>query len=435
MLKRDYLLLALNNKAYVDAQWLISILSLTMEDPSKEQDDYPFKLVKGEDGYYFLDQNLQKVRLEDATNTQESLFTYSDYLTITSDEVPHLTHSRSIETTVGNLIQNYLVLYHPFGTKIEYINRRFKASEVEEIVLARKSFDTPARFEDRDPNKIYFDEYETFCSACIHLTQLNNVCVPSLTYKAMTPPPGAKERLAELMEIHKDKLDDPVVLATISKELEAMDKEYLKGDRSSGFLISKKDLAVVRKKLFLTYGDVKGFKKGNKVDFLPKPLVEGLDYAKFDIYNNDARAGSYSRGAETQLGGVSVKELLRASSNLSIDEEDCGSTHGQKYFLNEKNLEMLKGFTAITPKGQIKITDETKAQLLNQTYPIRFPNYCKTAATGFCSTCVGPHLNLHPNGLSEAVSDVGNVLLYMFMKAMHGKEAANQRLDLKEIMS
>lgn len=34
------------------------------------------------------------------------------------------------------------------------------------------------------------------------------------------------------------------------------------------------------------------------------------------------RAGSFNRGAQTVLGGVAFKELLRASSNLRIGADD-----------------------------------------------------------------------------------------------------------------
>ena len=34
--------------------------------------------------------------------------------------------------------------------------------------------------------------------------------------------------------------------------------------------------------------------------------------------NNALRSGTFDRGSETQLGGVTFKEILRATSNLSV---------------------------------------------------------------------------------------------------------------------
>lgn len=434
MLKRDYLLKALNAGAYKDAQWVIHLLCHTQADPSVKPDDYPFKLHYTEPGKaQFKDETGQVYFIEDAT---QPLFQIRDRINVTSKEVPHLSQTPEIETTVGNLIQNYVLLVYPFGSKIEYINQRFTPSDIEKIVEQRKSITTPVHERDRDPNLIYFDEYDRYCDACIHLTNFNAVCVPTLSYRAMTPPPGVAERRQALLEEYKDRLDDPTVMVKISKELEAMDKAYISEDSSSGFFIQNKDFTVIRKRLYLLYGEAKQFSNTDgSPNFIARPLCEGIDYEKLDQYNNDARYGSYSRGAETQLGGVAVKELLRASSNLSIDEQDCGTREGQEFYLTESTAKTLMGFTLITPKGLDVLSEENKGQYLNKTVKVRFPSHCKTSGTGFCATCCGPYLSLHPNGLSFAVSDTGNTLLYVFMKQMHGKEDASIRLDMKRLLS
>jgi hypothetical protein len=441
--KNTYLINALKDKAYIDAQWVISILSVFRVDESKEQTKTKWQLISVNGFYHYFDEELNKIPLTSMVNNEtklikdtEPLFDYLESITISNDDIVNLPKANgSIETTVGRLIQNYIMLVYPFGTKIDYINKRFKPKDVENIVLTKYTLDTPANENEKKNDLIYFDEYSKYMDACIHLTNFNSICVPTLTYKAMTPPPEAKAKLKELMEKYKGKLDNPVTLAEIQKELQAIDKKYMQGDRAEGFLISSKDYDVVRKKLFLMYGDVHGFHEDSKVDFLPKPLTEGVDFTKLDVYNNDARIGSYSRGKETVNGGTSVKELLRASANLSIDIDDCKTKVGLKIHLTEQNEKTYYGLYVIdSGKGVVKLTAENIKPYLNKTVMIRMPAYCKASGNSLCRICCGEYLSLHPNGLSAAVAETGNNILYLFMKAMHGKKLDTAKVNYKKLI-
>lgn len=440
MNKCKYLLEALNADAYIDSQWVISILSVVTEDPTREQEKKPYKIIHKNNYYFYLSEdNKTLVQLTETINgnevpikTDKPLFFIKEPILISSTEVKNLT-TKNIETTVGRLIQNYILLIYPFGNKIEYINKRFTPKNIENIILKRYSLDNPEP-EYKDKNLIYFDEYDKFMDACVHMTNFNNISVPALTYKALTPPPEASSRLKELMEQHKGELNNPVVIAEIQKELQKIDKEYIKGDRAEGFLISNKDYDIVRKKMFLMYGDVHGFNENSDISFLAKPLCEGIDYSKLDVYNNDARYGSYSRGIQTVAGGTSVKELLRASSNTSVDEEDCKTTEGLNVFLTEKNVQSYYGLNIITDDGVVKLSDGNVDTFLNKNVRIRMPSHCKTSGNGFCSVCCGDKLSLHPNGLSAAVAEIGNNILYTFMKAMHGKKLATNKVKYKSLI-
>ena len=260
-----------------------------------------------------------------------------------------------------------------------------------------------------------------------------------MTEKAITAPPGGREYLQELMDraVKEGRsLHDPATIADIGQEMEKYDSQYLQGDRSLGFLINKKkDLGIVRKKMFLMYGFDKGFDETSQIDFIDRPLSEGIDYSRIDSYINGSRSGSFSRGAETQLAGVSVKEMLRASSNENIAIEDCHTDLGMRITLTEDNISTYRGFYCFYQGKEIKLDDDNRDMYLGKTVDMRSPAYCRCEGTSRCARCCGPHLSLHQTGISSAVADMGSVFLNTLMKAMHGKPLITKELDMDILLS
>lgn len=434
MNKSNFLFEALKESIrYKDINWLISLLSYVKDDNIRAMEAYD--IYYRDDGTYYKNEDGEIVRIEDAP-LGEKLFERNEKIDLPPGILVNAPNGCK-ETTVGRILQNQVMLCWPFGNKIPYINNRFMPKDIEKGYLLEKLTDTPPEGAPREDNLIYVDEYINFCDACIYLSQLTQTCVPGVTEKAITPPPNAKEYLDKLLEEHKDHLDDPVVIAEIGKKMSALDKAYLKGDRSLGFLISpKKDFEVVRKKMYLFYGFDKTFDDDDtKVNFIKTPLIDGIEWDKLDNYINGGRIGSFSRGAETQLGGVAFKELIRASSNAHIVEEDCGTTLGLPVFLNEQYAKTYKNFYIIVNGKSILLDDKTIPQYLNKEVIVRSPAYCKSSGNGLCSHCCGPYLSLHEKGLSTAVSAMGSTFLYTFMKAMHGKVLATAELDLDKLIS
>jgi hypothetical protein len=231
-----------------------------------------------------------------------------------------------------------------------------------------------------DPNTtdIYCSEYIKFSDAVFHMTQLTQLFTWALTEKAILPPPGIEELVRDLTEKNKDTMSDPVTLAAIDKQLIAYDAEYLKGDPSENFLISKKARSMARKKKYLAFGGERGLEGGNKIAYISKSLTQGWDISKFPEMNNASRSGSFDRGSETQLGGVSFKEILRATSNLAVTVDDCGSTIGRPRLITKNNLERQVGRYVITDTGVEFIKDEKDAEkYLGKVIKRRSPMYCK----------------------------------------------------------
>jgi len=127
-----------------------------------------------------------------------------------------------------------------------------------------------------------------------------------------------------------------------------------------------------------------------------------------------------------------VKWLLRASSNITVVGDDCGSTLGVETVVNQADLKSYVGFTFLTTDGKVKIEKtEDCGPYLGKKIMVRSPMYCKLDKTDYCITCTGDKLSSNPTGLSLAVSEYGSAFLGIFMKAAHAKSLSLAKMDYK----
>jgi hypothetical protein len=336
---------------------------------------------------------------------------------------------QDVDTTYGNILANYILLIYPFGTKFPFLNKRFNAGALEQEIADRLRTN-PEDPHDRDVNAIYVDELLKFNNAAMSLTAYTQVCVPAASEKSITPPPGIKEYRQKLLLEYADRLHDPAIIALIDKKLVEFHKEYMKGDIAEGFLITGKSYDVVRKELYLMGGAAVGLDDSGKFELVTRSLVEGWDPNDFAILNTVSRSGSFSRGAETEKGGEETKWLFRASSNMSVTEENCGATVGVDILALPGQERSLIGFTAILNDGAQKvITKEDVGSYLGRRLMLRSPMYCRISKTDFCQVCVGPRLANNPTSLSTAVAAYGSSFMSIAMSAMHSTVLKTSRLD------
>lgn len=288
----------------------------------------------------------------------------------------------------------------------------------------------------RNDQVIWVSEYLKFVNSFSYLTEFNQIVTQALTAKAITAPPGIKEFKAALFEKYKDMLHDPTTIAIIEGELEKFDAAYLKGDPSERFLISDKSRKVVRKKLFLMYGAEAGLSGGRNMELVKQSLEEGWEPDKLPAMNNASRAGSYFRGFETQKGGEEVKWLFRASSNIQVLEQSCGSTLGKAWSVDERNVKKLVGLNLITTNGIQMIDNEPMAQsLMGKNVLVRSPMYCKHKFTDYCKDCMGKKLSANKDAVSMAIAAEGSAFMLLSMGAMHGKSLSLAKMDLSKSFS
>lgn len=436
MNRLDYFLAAMEAALYRNKTWVISAFAVIQEGPDEyKKDPYPYRLVQQPTGVSFVNpDNVQELLpLEDAVPGQPP-FSKQDKIKLTSGQVPNLTVD--VETSYGNLLANYILLIWPFKNKLPFVLGKMSPSKLESMILPLLE-DDPASQQDyetriaKKPNIIFVNQYLKFANAMTYISGFANLWVSGGTEKALLPPPGVKELREALIEQYKDRLDDPATIALIAKELVKLDAQWLEGDDTLNFLISKKNFEVVRAKKFLMVGAEAGLGDGQQVELIPNSLHEGWEIDSIPAMVNNLRAGSFNRGAETMKGGESVKWLLRASSNINIKPGDCGSTMGVDVLLDDKKAKKYLNFTAQTEQGTVKLSEEVIGSYLGKQIKVRSPMYCKLDHTDYCATCVGPRLAENPTGASSAISDFGSIMMLMFMKAVHGKALILHKYDYK----
>lgn len=417
MNKRELFIKAMKEGLYKKLEWVVSAFSLSGETDST----YAYKIKSDPTGHYYLDPNTLKdwIKIDDAPAGMP-VYRAKEGLDITPDDIINL--KENVSSTYGNLLANYILLVYPFGDKIGYINKKIKLGDIENHILPLMT-NNPPEGQERDPTKVYVSEYIMLGNAVIYCCGFSQIFTWGLTEKLVIPPDWVKEEKAKLIEKYKDRLNEAAVVAIIDAELVKKYKEYIKGDPGENFLISAKSTDIVAKKKYLIAGGEMGLSEDSvNVALVQNSLEEGWDIDKFPDMLNSLRAGSYNRGAQTVMGGVAMKGLLRASANLNVTIDDCGTRLGVVADIEEDSLERYVGLSVILKEGtKIMHTKEDVGAYLGKRIMVRSPMYCKLDKTDYCKICLGERLANNPEGLSIAVSEYGSIFLYIFMSAAHAK--------------
>lgn len=417
--KYQYLLKGLNAQWAKDAFWVKSILSI-FETNAKE----PYLLRKDEKGYYFIEEE-QKVYISGVTDTSKPLFRTGEMLTVGKDVIPN--KPEGCYTSVGCLIMNYLLGIYPFGKRVPFLNKSFTPDDFLPYYNSkweRSRQDVTPEAPEKE-GEIFTEDYLEHANLAQFLTNFMQTVVPSITERALRSNPEVAKRRDELYKEYAGKLNDPVVQALIDKELEKVDRAYMKGDESEGFLIDKKAYGNVRKRLNWHFGAGQGL-DDTPPDFITRSLREGIDIKNLSAYVNDAYSGSIGRGLETQEGGVQVKEAMRAAANLKVHTSkegitDCGSKHGRLFQLPSK-IEKANNYIGywIIQNGKSAQLTETMIQAnLGKVLMFRDMAYCSSKNSGYCQKCAGPVVSRYENGIAIINSIPGSVIMNTSMKKMH----------------
>lgn len=426
---KEYYLKAMQKGLYKKRDWVFSCFCLQKQNVDKVK-PYPYQIVQMPNGQYYYDENLN-LELIEGTSGSIPLIHARDVFELNPGDFINV--KKRIVTTAGNILFNCCSIISAFGSKIEFITGKVSVSSIEDM-LAPLIKSIP---EDnvRDESSIYVDEYLCFCDSFNYLTEFNLIFTQALTEKAITQAPGTIELRNKLVEENKDHLDDPLVVAKIEKALLEHDAQYLKGDKSKDFLISKKSREVARRKLFLDYGSDVGLTDSFKADMVQKSLSEGWQIEKMPTMINALRAGSYNRGAETQLGGEAVKWLYRASSNINILDTDCQSSIGMTELIDKNNVKTLVGKRVMNGNQTTLVENKEQADTyLGKVITRRTPLYCKLLSTDWCRYCLGETLGTNKDAAAVAVSNLGSSILGIALKAFHSSGISTATAKLTDIL-
>lgn len=430
----QYLKLALNSGCYKRIAWIISAFTLIQEAPDAyTRDPYPYRLVQSPTGYSYVsaDDPTQLIALQIPGYVAGTpLFHFKEDVKIDSSWC--ISAKEPTTTKLGNLLVNLICLVEAFGDKYPFITGSIKVSDIENKI-AKTLADTPKAGETRRPDVFYVDELLKFAKHLSFLEALSPLCVYAATPKNIVAAPGIREYKAKLLEEYKGRLNDPAVLAEFEKKLKDYDEQWLKDDPSNGILISgQKVKDIARKNMYLTLGGQMGFEESQGATTVLNSLNEGwpTDKEQFTAMINNARSASFARAKETVKGGVSGKVLLRAVGNFMIVEEDCGTQRGLKRVFSKGDISQLAGRQIRVGNSwqQIELSDDV-ARYTDQALIVRSPMYCKSPKDTVCQYCVGQRLAQNPKGLSNAATEISNIILKASLKARHGTVLATVHYD------
>lgn len=424
--KYSYIKLCIQNKLYIKKDWLISILSLIKSSDKRLSKPYLYMLNQTSNGYeYYTEEGFV---LLDNVELGKPLFFIRDPIKV--DPSFSKIIKEDMDSTIGRLLVNVILLEHPFRGNLSYINKAISVGMIESMIEPLLK-DTPDKEVDPNDPSIYVSDYLEFVKALGFMAGLSQVSVQGSTEKTLVGPTGIKEFKAGLIKKYGNRLNDPIVFQEFENELIKFDTDYLKGDIGGDLYMSgNKNRRVVRKQLFLAMGAEAGMDDTKLPNPILNSLEEGWEIDKFPDVLNTQRSGSFARGAGTALGGELTKWLMRASSNTRVAGKDCGTKLGMRSLVKDSDKHRYINRYVITDKGPILITQENFNNFVGKRVAIRSPMYCTNPDLTYCEVCLGKNLSSNSLGLSMAVSEVGSNFMGVTMNAMHS--VAVDIIDINE---
>lgn len=425
----DFYIAATLAKANWKRGWVMRAFSLFTDKPGYASTE-PWSISRDLSGYFFISPSGAKEKIEGADPSQP-LLRADTLIQVPANYFPHWLEGGV--TTAGNLLFNSTAIWPSAGSRFGYFNAEVDVGKIESMFATMQA--DPADETARDPKVIYVSEYLRFCNAINYLQEFTQLFTVALTERAITPPTGIEQKKAEVLEKYKDSLNDPLTQTKIYKELIDYDSQYLAGDPSADkFLISGKSRETVRRKLFLIMGGEAGLEESHEIKLSANSLSEGWEKDSFPDYINNTRAGTFSRGTETQDGGVVFKWLVKSTSGFHIGGDDCGSTFGMVKAITPSNASSIKNLYVFGEDNKpVLVTDPQ--QYVGKYVKLRLPHKCILPGTQMCKICLGNKLNANPHAISMAATSYGGGFLNMKLKAMHGKSYKAAVVVLEDVIS
>ncbi len=430
MKKIDFLKVAVRNNKPHFKKWMLSAFAVV---ESVSEDLGPYDILQTPAGNYILDEDKNRILLEDAPAGQP-IFKFLDHIEIDETWYPGI--KGKIVTTIGNLMFNNISILPAFGTKIPFVTGVVSISKLEDKIAPVMQSEPDDGVHKDDT--IYVSEYIAFVDSLQYLSSLSSLCVVSATIKNIQIAPGMEEFKKKLIEKYGDSLKDPTVYVKFNEELTNYDNEYLKDDPSMRGFMTGKVKNISRKKLYIAMGSEEGFDS----NVTPPPIINSLhegwptDSKQFTTLMSVSRHGSFSRGAETVKGGVSAKVLLRSASTFRITDPDCGSKTGIRRMYNKNDISNLVGRYLVSGNTSVLIESAEMANpYIGKAIYVRSPMYCLLKGDRICQTCAGKRLSINPTGLAIPLTDISGIILATSMAAMHGKVMKSTTMDLPSIFS
>lgn len=427
--KQEYIHKALNGGAYKRNSWVLRIFAVSNLRTVEEGPDFDYEPLADGEQYAFQDPETKEFVSIKGLKTNVAMFRALEGIDVTPETTPNV--KKPMRVSVGNLVANWIMFIYPFGRKVDFVDGVIN-SVVEERKIISRLVDDPDDGNFSDDSVIYVNELIRYIDATVNLTGYNKLFVPSATEFTLTPSPEALAFVDEYLKKHKDKLNDPVVIANLTKEVEKLDRAYIDKDPDKGFYQSKKSFAIVRMRMFYLFGIEANFDGKGGYTFIRNSLTEGWDMRRLPEMANSVRDGSFKRGAETALAGEKVKGIFRNQGATVVEQEDCGTKAGLLVKIKD---ERYVGNTFFIDKKPVHIDKDNFSSYKDRLGYLRNPGMCIHGDDNYCKVCMGDFIRGRENTIAVLSAEPASQMMGKVMAAMHGKVLQTVELELDEVMS
>lgn len=431
---KQYLLAAIHDHAYRERAWVFSVLAISGDDhewegPGEGRGLVPYQALRSanRDEWLFWNPELNAFdRIEDL-DPNFPVFRGSDEIAL--DPTDWAIIKEPTVTTFGRILANLYYFYDVLGDRAPFFNQEFSRGMLEKYF--EKYFRNPDHPQFNDPDTITYDEFNRCVNNGFSMAPLSRVCVATACPETMYPPKWLVEMRDKLFEEHKHELSDPLVMGRIQDELLKAYKAFLATTPSKNSFIKAKTVNDAFNKMFVSGGISTNFGVSTVVT---RSLYEGWDLKQLPALANSAIEASFGRGASTADGGEKVKMLIRATQNILIRKDDCGSRLGIPWIVDDNVIKLQENAYGFIDGKTTLLTKENLTKLKGKPILIRSPNFCKLTHGDSCQYCAGAHNSTNERGASSGTSAVGSKIMLLSMKAMHkGSKIDLVKLDLDEI--
>jgi hypothetical protein len=420
----EYIAISIKNKWLADKAWYYSVFAEITSGTKyvKLTDVGPTPIVN--DTSVKLESNF----ISDTVLDPETLITIDAGL---------INNDKKVETTIGEVIVNYVLLYIPFKNKIPYVTKTDGFLDIKSIyegtIIPRLT-----------TGDITSDEFDSFGINATFLRSLANLFVISSTEKAIVPPKGIIEYKKKLIKEYKakygeDVFKDKVNIANLEKDIVAFIKEYLKDDPSYGISLTNKIISNSLKKRWGVFGHEDGILESDEGLLIENSLMEGQPKSKDQIVAayNSARTASYFRGKETQIAGVVSDTFTNAFTGLKTVNKDCGLKYGYNLPITIHNYISLIGRQILIKGKWHTIKNDIEAETyVGKNVELRITTFCKNSLKGtYCEACSGVLMSSNPNKIFLAALDMGKGAMTSKLKKMHVSGLSSIKLSLDDLIN
>lgn len=445
MNRLEYFKTALREEIGRYSHWVFSVFTVTLlDDVSKRKSsDYPYKLYQYDNQgvpcfCYHDGQNIIPI-LEDGKPVEtlkQPLINYQERLVITKEYVYNAIDEPELETSAGTLFVNFYCLLYHVKHKLGYFNGRINPKQIESKLAGLVQDDVPE--DQRDENVIYVSDDEKIRSAIGSISGFAMISAPSATPYTVTVSPKTLALRDKLFEEYKDRLDDPITVVNISKQVQAADKAWVEeNDENKGFYIDEeKSFSNVRQNIFLFQG-LQTRLNDKSLHMVKTSISEGPKIEDIPALFDTMRAGSYARGAATPLGGEAVKFIFRVFGNTKIIMEDCGTKMGVKRRLTEENKERCLNHYILDNGTEVLLDSTNVGDYMGKVIEMRSPTFCQADTEGrdVCVHCMGPNFRNQRQSLGAYCSEPASQMMYVSMKKMHSNVKTTTKINLDDTLS